>query len=251
MCIAFLAVDRHPTYPLIVLANRDEALARPTRPLHRWSGEPAIYAGQDLVAGGSWMGVSERGRLALLTNYREPPEPRQEGASRGDLVRRYLAEEDADFSAFLKARGGEYAGFNLIFGPWNKLTHYSNRGSGGFSRLEPGLHGLSNALLDTPWPKVERGKAELALLLEQDEPDVGALFALLADETPASVGELPSTGVSPEIELRLSSIRIPSLGSSYGSVSASVLLVDREGRMKLWERQYDSGSEVRLSPERP
>ena len=242
MCIAFLAVEAHPRYPLVVLANRDEFLARPTVPISRWKGPAGIIAGRDLQAGGTWFGVNASGRLALLTNYREPPESTGKGPSRGALVAGYLDGTVADFPGHLLACGDSYAGFNVIFGPWRQLTHFSNRGPG-LTPITTGLHGLSNALLDTPWPKVERGKRLLAEALKNEKLEAERLFEILDDHQRASDPELPDTGVPLELERRLSSIRIPDDGP-YGSRSATVMVVEQSGLAHLWERSYQEGTEV-------
>ncbi len=242
MCIAFLAVDSHPRYPLIVLANRDELFARPTLAMASWEGRPTIIAGRDLQAGGTWLGVNELGHLALLTNYREPAEVTRDGPSRGALVSGYLSGELGDFETYLREHGATYAGFNIIFGPWRRLLHFSNRGPG-FTALGSGLHGLSNALLNTPWPKVTRGKELLREALAGEEVEVERLFELLDDSVPAREEELPETGLSKSLEQRLSSIRLPAQGP-YGSRSATILLVDEDGLMRLWERPYDGGPTV-------
>lgn len=240
MCIAFLAVDSHPRYPLIVLANRDELFARPTQAMARWEGRPTIIAGRDLQAGGTWMGVNELGHLALLTNYNEPPEVTVDGPSRGGLVSGYLSGEFGDFDAHLREHGASYAGFNIIFGPWKRLQHFSNR-STGFTPLGPGIHGLANALLNTPWPKVTRGIELLREALAEKKLEVERLFEIL--NTRVLVGEFPDIGLSKMLERRMSSIRVTALGP-YGSRVATVLLVDEHGLMRLWERPYDGGPTV-------
>lgn len=226
MCIAFVAYQVVARYPLIVLANRDEFLHRPTQPLHCWPGKPRLWAGKDLVAGGTWFGVNDQGRFALLTNYhhaRANP-PATNAPSRGQLVTAWLKNEFSDFELHLRHCGKSYAGYNLIYGPLSAPTHYSNV-SDRFTPLSAGIHGLSNALLNTPWPKVVRGKALLAGLLQQDTPEIDSYFEILNDSTP---GNGP-----PEQSL----IRIPSQGG-YASRSATVMRVDSEGRVELWERQY-------------
>jgi uncharacterized protein with NRDE domain len=254
MCIALLAVEAHPRYPLVVLANRDELFARATQSMHRWEGSPTVIAGRDLQGGGTWLGANDLGQCALLTNFREPPEGSRSRPSRGELVAGYLQGTRPELSHHLREHGHDYAGFNIIFGPWRRLVHFSNRG-GSFTPLTPGLHGLSNALLDTPWPKVTRGKALLARALAKDELEAEPLFAILADSAPAGHAELPDTGLAPELERRLSSIRILAQGGSYGSRCATVMLLDSDGRMRLWERAYGGGPtldfELFQQPEAP
>lgn len=244
MCVALLAVEVHPRYPLVILANRDESFARPTRPMRVWPGEPAIIAGQDERSGGTWLGLNERSQLALLTNYREPPESSGSRPSRGLLVTAYLRGEHTNFAGYLEEHGKDFAGFNLIFGDFRaRLFHYSNRGAG-ITSLRKGLHGLSNALLDTPWPKVELGKHLLGEALRSDEPGLEALLAILDDSRPAPPEHLPNTGLSPEIESRLSSIRIPPV-SGYGSRCATVVMVDSVAQAQVWEKPYDHDGPIR------
>lgn len=235
MCIALLAVAHHPRYPLIVLANRDEFVSRPTERMHVWREEPPIVAGRDLVGGGTWFGVSYQGRMALVTNYREPPEVTRDQPSRGELVTSYLRRQREPFQEYLEQHADTYAGFNIIFGEVGQtLIHYSNR-SGRFQQLEPGLHGLSNALLNTPWPKVTRGLAKLDQVLDSHYVSSEEFFEILDDTQPAPLQN--------GLEQRLSSIRIPS-ESDYGSRSGTVLLVHTDGTATLMERSYEGGPEA-------
>ena len=269
MCVVFLLLNAHPRCRVVVASNRDEFLARPSREVHAWEddagdGDAVVIAGRDLRAGGTWLGVTQSGRFAVLTNYREVPrEPsRAPGAppppSRGDLVTAYLRSSlpPRAFLEDLRASGAEeaYAGFNLVVGYVHtaEMWHWSNRGTGGGepggnppTRLEDGVHGLSNALMDTPWPKVERGKermAEMAARAAEAEVSSGAsaegadggpdgltpaetdflLEEVLGDcalvEDPAL---LPSTGVSAKWEY----------GCSSTFVRAEVLAAATEGRV--------------------
>lgn len=243
MCTAFFAVAAHPRYPLLVLANRDEFLARPTQAMHVWESEPYPFvAGKDLEEGGAWLGASFDRRLALLTNYYEPSGLANHPPSRGALVTDYLRRKREPFEEYLKTQGGSYAGFNIIFGPFDRLTHYSNR-SGRFETLSPGLHGLSNSLLNTPWPKVTRGLEKLARLLACHSVSPEELFEILDDTTPSIRAERPDIGVSRNLEHRLASIRIPTEGG-YGSRCATVMLVNADGSAELWERSYETGHTV-------
>lgn len=222
-----MAYQVEARYPLIVLANRDEFLHRPTQAMHRWPGSPSLRAGKDLLAGGSWFGVSDGGRFALLTNYHQSsPKAPENAPSRGQLVTAYLRDEFPDFAAYLMQQGANYAGFNLIYGPFEAPLHYSNV-TGVFTALTPGIHGLSNALLNTPWPRVVRGKELLEQRLQEEGPEIDSLFGILNDST-------PSPG-----PLHQSLIRIPS-HNGYGSRCATVLRVDTQGRVEFWERQYPS-----------
>jgi uncharacterized protein with NRDE domain len=241
MCLILVAVATRPDLPIVLAANRDEFLDRPTAPLGWWEDRPGILAGRDLKRGGTWLGVTRGGRLAAVTNYREPGAHRRGAPSRGDLVTDYLIGDDApeEWLARLTDRAGAYNGFNLLVGDAGGIWWFSNRG-GDPSRLEPGVHGLSNHLLDTPWPKVARGRARLMALLD-DGRDVasGPLLDLLADRTRPPDADLPDTGVGPEWERRLGPMFIEAPG--YGTRSSSVVLIEGGGAVSFVERTYDRG----------
>jgi len=242
MCLILMAYRVHPDYELLVAANRDEFYDRPTAPLAFWDDHPALLAGRDLQEGGAWMGLSGAGRFAALTNYRDPDRVRPDAPSRGHLVRDYLCG-DRSASAYLdrlRASGADYNGFNLLLGDETGLYYYSNRASG-FQALTPGLYGLSNHLLDTPWPKLKRGRRALRRVLEcGSEPTPDALLRLLADRTPAPDAELPDTGVPLEWERWLSSIFIDAPG--YGTRSSTVLLVEAGRRVRMVETTWVDAS---------
>ncbi|MBV9774904.1 MAG: NRDE family protein [Gemmatimonadetes bacterium] len=256
MCLILLAHDAHPRYRLIVAANRDEFYARPTAPAGWWDDAPGVLAGRDLRGGGTWMGITREGRWAAVTNYRETTPPPVDAPSRGGLVGGFLLGE-GEPEAYLRAllpSVGAYAGFNLLVGDGERLAYLSNRGEG-VRVLGPGIYGLSNALLDTPWPKVERGKAALREVVRRgDEPDVEALLRVLADTDPAPDPLLPDTGVGVERERMLSSPFIAS--PEYGTRASTVLLVARDGGVVLVERtivpgtnrRHDVRFRFRLSP---
>jgi uncharacterized protein with NRDE domain len=229
MCLVVMAYKVHPKYPLIVAANRDEFLDRPTVPLHFWNDAPHILAGRDQRAGGTWMGLTNRGRFAALTNYRDLRRPDVEGPSRGALVQHAL-EQDIDM-----IDTSRYAGLNLVHGHYDDLVYHSNI-TGAHTALEPGIHGLSNHLLNTPWPKVQRAKAGLVEAIRSDEPDPDHLFELLSDDTMASDDALPDTGIGLQWERVLSSIRIRTEG--YGTRCSSVILVDAQGKARFMERSF-------------
>jgi len=244
VCLILLAWRSHPDYPLVVAANRDETFARPTAPARFWEQAPGILAGRDLSAGGTWMGVTRRGRFAALTNYREPrqhPADAPNLPSRGGLVSDFLAGsmKAEDYLAALLPVSKAYNGFNLVCGTIDQgLWHFSNRGAQA-RRLEPGIYGLSNHLLDTPWPKVAQGKSELARALKALPADA-PLFDLLRDERIHEDDKLPRTGVSLEWERTLSAafVRAP----NYGTRSSTVLLQDREGLISFDELSYLPGA---------
>ena len=218
------------------MANRDEFLHRPTAAAHYWEDVPQLFAGRDLQAGGTWMGVSRDGRFGALTNHRDLRRPLVKGPSRGLLVQAALAG-GADLRDTTL-----YAGFNLIHGTLNELRYHSNI-TGSDVPLESGVHGLSNALLNTPWPKVQRATHVMEQAL--DGPDGGLverLFSALLDETTAGDQALPDTGLNVDQERALSSIFIRMPG--YGTRASTVLLVDREGEAIFHERTWPTGSTV-------
>jgi len=227
MCLLVIAYKAHPRFPLVVAANRDEFLDRPALPAHFWDDAPHVLAGQDARAGGTWMGVTTKGRFAALTNHRDLRRPRKEGPSRGGLVRLALDEDPKDHDTSV------YEGFNLVYGAMDDLWYHNNI-DGRHVPLEPGTHGLSNHLLDTPWPKVRRAKALMAEALRDDKPSVERIFGMLGDPTTAPVEELPDTGVGHDLELALSPILISMAG--YGTRCSTVVLVDDQGRVTFEER---------------
>ena len=243
MCLILLAYDAHPLYRLILAANRDEFFARPAAPAAFRDDAPRILAGRDLKEGGTWLGLTRTGRIAAITNYRAPRSERKDAPSRGGLVSGYLSGSMPveDYLAFLRREGAAYNGFNIIFGGLKNLCWFSNRG-GAPLFLQPGIHGLSNHLLDTPWPKVSHGKESLEQLVSEGksiQPD--ALFAILADRTIAPDNLLPDTGVGIELERFLSPLFIST--PAYGTRSSTVILIDREGEATFIEKTYNGQPE--------
>jgi uncharacterized protein with NRDE domain len=237
VCLIALAWRAHPAYRLIVAANRDEYFARPAAPADFWEDHTHILAGRDLEAGGTWLGITLEGRFAALTNYRNPADRRSGVPSRGALVSDFLGGDagPAEYVKRVQKTATSYNGFSLLVGDEDSLWFFSNRGSPPL-RVAPGVHGLSNHLLDTPWPKVEKAKARLASQL--DKPfAVDAAFELLSDTRHAPSAELPSTGVSLELEERLSAIRILAAGG-YGTRCSTALCFGKDGRVEFHERSY-------------
>ena len=238
MCLAVLALRTLPGIPVLIAANRDEFHERPTLPAAQWPDAPDIYAGRDGRAGGTWMGVSARGRYALVTNFREPGHFRDPAPSRGALVEDYLrgAEPPAAYLARVHRGDQAYNGFNLIVGDARSAWYLSNR-DGGPRELAPGIYALSNHLLDTPWPKLARTKAAFgAVLRSGPQPDLPTLMAALADRQPADDADLPATGLPLERERLLSSPFIVS--PNYGTRSSSVLALREDGAGQLDERRF-------------
>lgn len=229
MCLILLAYRCHPGYELLAVANRDEFHERPTAPLAFWEDAPEVLAGRDLQEGGTWMGVTRTGRFAAITNYRDPVRVKPGAPSRGHLVSDYLRGDQPARAALqqLQVIADRYNSFNLLLGDETGLYYYSNR-AGEPQALEPGLYGLSNHLLDTPWPKLKRGVAGLRSLLErQADPGPDELLDLMTDRTLAPDAELPQTGVPLEWERWLSSIFIDAPG--YGTRSSTALGIKSYG----------------------
>ncbi|WP_422123827.1 NRDE family protein [Planococcus sp. X10-3] len=239
MCLILFQYREHQKYKLIVAANRDEFYGRPAEEAHFWEDQPNILAGRDLLQMGTWLGVTKNGRFAALTNYRDPSLPEAGKISRGALVRDYLA---ADFAPedFLKTIDPDhYTGFSVLLGDFNKLFYYSNLQQD-IIEITPGTHGLSNHLLNTPWPKVVKGKNRLKDYLEgANEVDPDALFELLQDSEQAADPHLPVSGVGLEFERILSPMFIKT--PEYGTRSATVLLVDYDNNVTFAERIYEQG----------
>lgn len=243
MCLAVLALDAHPRYPVVLAANRDEFYTRPATPAAWGSaddGFASILAGRDLMAGGTWLGVHRSGRFAFVTNVRQGTGRDPAARSRGELVPRVLHDRRrlADAFADVAHSGHAYNGFNLLAGDAHGAQWMSNRAAG-IRAVTPGVHGLSNAALDTPWPKLVRTKAALADWVARDADDVEELFAALADRTGAADRDLPATGVTLEWERSLAAPFIVSDG--YGTRCSTLLVVDRDGEARFEERSFGPG----------
>jgi uncharacterized protein with NRDE domain len=242
MCLILLAHRVHPRYPLILAANRDEFYQRPTVPAAFWESEPQLLAGRDLKSGGTWLGISRTGRLAALSNFRDPRSIRDNAPSRGGLVTDFLRGNlpPAEYLEMLRQRSQDYNGFNLIFGDRENLFVYSNRGNVP-PLLPPGIHGLSNHLLDTPWPKVTLGKRALVeILAHGKQPAVEEIFALLADCTLPDDSLLPDTGVGLETERLLAPLFIS--GPTYGTRSSTLIMIEENQLVTFSERTYNRKS---------
>lgn len=234
MCLIVLAWRPGHAMPLVVAANRDEFYARPTLPLAAWEDAPGVFAGRDLEAGGTWLGIGPDGRFAALTNVRDPDQPLGP-RSRGELVAGFLRgrESPFDYLERVRSRASDYSGFNLLVGDARQLCYFNPR-TGAPRLLPPGLHGVSNAALDTPWPKLERARAALAERLDAADPH--SLLELLADTQKPQDEQLPETGVGIATERLLSSVFIAS--PNYGTRASSVLRVHADGRREFLERSF-------------
>jgi uncharacterized protein with NRDE domain len=242
MCLILLGLNSHPDYKLILVGNRDEFYDRPTAPAAFWDEVPGLLAGKDLLGGGTWFGITRSGRLAGVSNYRDPESVRKNAPSRGWLVSRFLLSGDSP-RAYLDGvikDSSQYNGFNLIIGRNNELFWYSNRGNG-IKRLTTGICGLSNHLLDTPWPKVVRGKSGLERLISGATfPEPDEFFNMLSDRTPALDSDLPDTGVGLERERMLSSVFISS--PDYGTRSSTLLFINRDNLVTFMEKTFNKDS---------
>jgi uncharacterized protein with NRDE domain len=234
VCLIAIAWRARRDLPLLVAANRDEWRERPAKPAHWWPEHPDLLAGRDLQAGGTWMGVTRGGRFAAVTNFRDPSDKRSMARSRGTLVTEFLVGRDspARFLSSLSARAHEYNGFNLIVGDGASLFYFGSR-EGQPRAIEPGVHALSNHLLDEPWPKVVAARLAMEVALADEEP-TGVLFDLLSDASTPPDEALPKTGVALDWERRLASALIT--GADYGTRASTVLAVTDRGEALFEER---------------
>lgn len=239
MCLLVLAWKFHPRYRLVLAGNRDEFHDRPAAPLGWWADDPRILAGRDLKAGGTWLGVARSGRFGVVTNYRDLQAPVESAPSRGHLIPRFLtgATSPKEFLDDLRGAAPRYSGFNLLVGGTRALYYFSNRGPSAPMALAPGIHALSNHLIDTPWHKVQRTRERLARVLAGADVEPEALFRMLADREPAPDDALPATGLPLEWERLVSAPFI--VNERYGTRASYVLLVERNGRTVLHERRFD------------
>ena len=237
VCLVFIALTNHPQYKVIVAANRDEFYERKTAPAAFWGDQPEIVGGRDLEAAGTWMAMNTNGKIALVTNYRDPANINPQAPSRGKLVSDFLTSNlnAEQYLRELEPKASQYNGFNLLVGQLDEWWYLSNYKKG-IQKLEPGTYGLSNHLLETPWPKVVHGKKKFSSLLEFDvQPE--QLFKMLYDEKRAEDQALPDTGIGLERERALSSMFIKTKG--YGTRCSTILLVDTENRVQYYERTYN------------
>jgi uncharacterized protein with NRDE domain len=237
MCLVALAIDQNRRFPLVIAANRDEFFKRPAARLAWWtpeSGGPAILSGRDLEAGGTWMGLTAEGRLALVTNVRDPGHNDPGAPSRGRIVADWLGATERTDRFWMRTALSGYNGFNLVAADFRRGECFWASNNGSYPmRLERGVHGLSNAQLDTPWPKVEALKSRLHDALDEAESvdQLSAmLFAALSDRSEASDDELPETGVSRELEKMLSAAFIRSPDMAYGTRCSTLVIAERVNR---------------------
>lgn len=243
MCLILFAYQSHAAYPLVIAANRDEQFSRPTRNAQFWPEHPTVLAGKDLQAGGLWLGITRSGRFAALTNYRDPS-AKTGNLSRGLIGKDFLLGEEpaGEFLNKLSKNSKQYSGFNLLLGDHQSLYYYSNRDEmnhGQGQKLKPGIYGLSNHLLNTPWPKVTRGKQLLKKHLEtstESNFNLERLISFLQDRTLPTDDLLPDTGIGIAYERILSPLFIQA--PFYGTRSSSAITLSKQGEVKFHEQRY-------------
>ena len=237
MCLILFAWQPDDTHKLVVAANRDEYLHRDTLPANYWEDAPHVLAGKDLEANGTWLGVTRTGRFAAVTNFRKPDNTEYQ-RSRGLLTANFLKGSDtaSGYLSLIEANADEYAGFNLIISDGDELWYLSNRDNTGKQKLTPGIYGLSNHLLDTPWPKVKRGKKKFSDIIQTQAIPHPHLLRMLNDKQEASKDELPNTGIGKIFERMLSPmfIKIP----GYGTRASTVLSISSRGDVLFIEQNH-------------
>lgn len=239
MCLIAFALDCHPLYTLVVVANRDEYRVRETTEAGFWEDAPHVLAGRDRQAGGTWIGVTTGGKFAAVTNYRDARQQVSAAPSRGSLVADYLRDlgmTPKELQLFLAREGHRYDGFNLLYGSTSEIHYFTNRG-GSSGPVKPGIHALSNHLLDTHWPKAVTAREHLSQILLQREISSEELMAAMSDPSPSTLELLPDTGIGLDRERFLSPIFIK--GDSYGTRSTTVILAKRNGEVDFIEQGHD------------
>lgn len=237
MCLVAFAWHVHPAYPVLISANRDEFFDRPTQGLHQW--QSGFYGGKDLRSGGTWLGFHTNGRWALLTNYRDLFSQRKAKISRGKLVQEWLESSHSpqDYLGEIEESREKYDGFNLLVSDGNRLWYFSNYGNG-IQEIPPGIHGISNGLLNDPWPKTELAKTQLQTVLDS-KPTSDGLLQILKSTKNYPLDELPNTGATPEMEIGLSA-QFVRLGNHYGTVSSTTVIQDYSGKVMMKERKFEA-----------
>ena len=247
MCLLIVGWNAHPDFRLVIAGNRDEFHDRPAAALGWWNDGLPVLAGRDLQASGTWLGLARDARFGIVTNFRDFDPPPPGAPSRGELVPSYLrgAAGPAAYLAMLESRARDYGGFNLLLGDSDSLHYFSNRGDDAPRTLPPGIYGLSNQWLDTPWPKLTRTRERFAAVLRTGIV-TEELFAVLADRTTTGVAGLPHAGLPEDWERAVSAPFV--VHERYGTRCSTVVLVDRRGRTIVHERRFDrSGAQTGAS----
>lgn len=238
MCLIVFSYKIHKTYKLILAANRDEFHNRSTSTATFWQEDSSILAGRDLKMMGTWFGITKKGKFAAITNYRDPSIVRDNGRSRGELASQFLqsTKSPSDYLNELKTKKNLYNGFNLLLGDKDSIFYFSNMKKE-YEEVQPGIHGLSNHLLNTDWPKIKKGKDFLAECSDESDVDSNCLFNFLKDEALPLDNELPNTGVRLEKERMLSPLFIRN--EVYGTRSSTVLCINYQDNVHFEEKSYD------------
>ncbi|WP_022849635.1 NRDE family protein [Limisalsivibrio acetivorans] len=243
MCLIIFSYKQHPQYKLVFAANRDEFHYRLTKEAGWWEPGRDILGGIDIEAGGTWLGITRTGRFAALTNFRSPDEKKENMRSRGMLTKEFLTCDVSveEYTDKLEAEAKEFNGYNLIYGDIDHLHYFSNRGKTP-AAIPEGLHGLSNALLNDPWPKVMRGKVGMAKILQQESITAEQLMLMLKDEVKPPDEELPETGVPKDWERSLSPMFIRA--GEYGTRASTVILIDYDNNVHFHERTFTPDGKI-------
>jgi len=238
MCLITFAYKTHPKYSLILLANRDEFYQRASLAIHFWPDHEQVLAGRDLEQMGTWLGINKEGKFSAVTNFRDGANMNKSKKSRGELTANFLtgSHDAKSYLAQLDKEKSKYGDFNLLTGDKTGLYYCSNRG-GQTQQLKPGIYGMSNALLDTPWPKLTQVRQALSNTIEDDLISEQALFEIMLSEQRATDSNLPDTGVTLEWERLLSSSFIRS--ECYGTRAITLLLQELDGSTTIVEQGYD------------
>ena len=241
MCLILLAWQAHPVYQLVVASNRDEFFVRESQQLHWWEHLP-VLAGKDISVpdGGTWLAFGHAGRFAAVTNVRDFSRLQENALTRGKLPVSFVSGDSTPGEYLRSIDGERYNGYNLLVSDMSEMWWASNW-AGEPTKLEPGVYGLSNAELDTPWPKVVKGKERFRKALEVDDFD--AYFDVLGDSEPAPDSELPATGLPIELERLASSAFIAS--PDYGTTASTVLRIRHDGTFDVQERRFVDGREAK------
>ncbi len=239
MCLIVLGRNIHPKYKLILVANRDELYERPTKVAHYWNGPNQLLAGKDLEAGGTWIGVNQMGHIAAVTNYRDPTNYQNNKASRGQipvnfLDSRVLADQ---YIRNLEKESSRFNGYNLLVLDNNDLMHYNNQ-NGEPSKLADGIHAVSNATLNTPWPKVVRSKEMFKSIVESNFSH-DDLIEMMGDSKTANLEDLPDTGIPKDLEEAVSAMCIRT--EKYGTCSTTAITITNDGEVSFTEKSYPVG----------
>ncbi|WP_299197293.1 NRDE family protein [uncultured Amphritea sp.] len=237
MCLILFAYNYHPDYRLILTANRDEFYHRPTRPMQYWPDQPQLLAGQDLEQGGTWLGITRSGRFAALTNHRDGFRQPQGVSSRGNLPLQFLLSEMSSQTFIRETNADRFDGFNQLIDDGHQLGYLSNRADA-LLPVPEGIHGISNAVFDTPWPKLVGAKAALKNCIDSGLLTADGLIQLMRDPTTYSDEQLPDTGINIELERLLSASFIHS--EKYGTRATTVVLIKHSGEAELIEQNYDA-----------